>query len=67
METAIETGDVKAYYSYQNRFHDIYIQKSGNQEHKTIINLFKKRNGAELEQFLRCKHWNPELAFYDTL
>ncbi len=102
METAIETDDIKAYYTYQNLFHDIYIQKSGNQElikviqllkkifirqtytlekggglkkvlkttnqeHKTIIDLFEERNGAELERFLRCHHWNPELAFYDTV
>lgn len=103
METAIETGDVKAYYNYQNQFHDIYIQKSGNhelikvvqllkkifirqtyteenggegfkevlkttnQEHKIIIELFEKRDGPGLERFLRGHHWNPELAFYDTL
>ena len=102
METAIETGDIKAYYSHQNLFHDIYIQKSDNQElikviqllkkifirqtytmekegnglkkvlkttnqeHKTIIEFFEKRDGAGLEQFLRHHHWNPELAFYDT-
>ncbi len=102
METAIKTGDIKAYYSYQNRFHNIYIQKSGNQElikviillkkifirqtytlekegddlkkvlkttnqeHKTIIDLFEKRDKDQLEHFLRSHHWNPELAFYDT-
>ena len=42
METAIETDDVKAYYNYQNRFHDIYIQKSGNQELIKMIQLLKK-------------------------
>jgi DNA-binding GntR family transcriptional regulator len=102
METAIETGDIKAYYNYQNRFHDIYIQKSENQElikviqllkkifirqtytmekegdglkmalkttnqeHKVIIELFEEKNGAGLEDFLKCHHWKPELAFYDT-
>jgi len=42
METAIESGDVKAYYNYQNQFHDIYIQKSGNQELIKMIQLLKK-------------------------
>lgn len=103
METAIENNDIKAYYSYQNRFHDIYLQKSGNQElikvilllkkifirqtytqedgeknlkkvlmptneeHKIIIDLFEKKDGDELERFLRQKHWSPELAYYDTV
>lgn len=42
MEEAIETDDVKSYYIYQNRFHDIYIQKSGNQELIKVIQLLKK-------------------------
>lgn len=103
METAIESGDVKAYYNYQNQFHDIYIQKSGNQElikmiqllkkifirqtytvenggqefktvlkttnqeHKTIIELFEKKDGPGLVLYLKEHHWNPELAIYDTL
>jgi len=103
METAIETDDVKAYYNFQNQFHNIYIQKPGNhelikviqllkkifirqtytvelggeefkkvlkttnEEHKIIIELFEKRDGPGLEQFLRGHHWSPELAFYDTL
>ncbi len=42
METAIETDDVKSYYNYQNKFHDIYIQKSDNQELIKVIQLLKK-------------------------
>ncbi len=102
MEASLETGDVKAYYAFQNQFHDVYIQKSGNQElikeiqllkkifirqtyttgdgatslkkvlettnadHRTIIELFEKKDGAQLEQYLRNHHWDPELAGYDT-
>lgn len=102
MEVVIESGDVKAYYGYQNQFHDVYIQKSGsdelikiiqlqkkvfirqtytpqqdeeclkqvlrptNDEHKAIVELFEKGDGAELERYHREVHWNPELAYYDA-
>ena len=102
MEHALETESIKTYYAFQNQFHDVYIQKSGNQElikeiqllkkifirqtyttgdgetslkkvlkttnedHKTIIELFEKKDGAQLEHYLRNHHWDPELAGYDT-
>ncbi len=103
METALVTDDIKAYYAFQNEFHNVYIEKSGNQElikeiqllkkifirqtyttedgdaslkkvlkttnedHKIIIDLFEKKQGAKLEQYLRNHHWDPALAGYDTV
>ena len=103
MKTSLETDDVRAYYAFQNQFHDVYIEKSGNRElikqirllkrifirqtyttkagepslkkvleetnadHKTIIDLFEKKEAAKLEQYLRHHHWNPALAGYDTV
>ena len=42
METSLDSDDMRSYYSLQNQFHDIYIQKSGNQELARVIRMLKK-------------------------
>ena len=102
MEAALESNDIRSYYTFQNRFHDVYTRKCGNQElikvirqmkkifirqtytaengevslkkvlkttnedHRTIIELFEKKAGPELEQYLRSHRWHPRHAEYDT-
>lgn len=102
MDSALEQGDIKSYYTLQNQFHDVYTQKCGNQElikvihllkkifirqtytmgdgkaslkkvlkttnsdHQTIIELFEKKDGSQLENYLRNHHWHPRNASYDT-
>jgi DNA-binding GntR family transcriptional regulator len=101
MTKAIDDEDYSDYYHLQTEFHDIYTNKSkndeliriihqlkkffikqsyhkenheikkklhsSNDEHKTILQLFRDKNVAELEIFLRNKHWNVENAHYDSL
>lgn len=59
MELAIEANDIKAYYAFQNQFHDTYTSKCGNSELVKIIQLLKKifirqnyRPGGPTETFL---------------
>lgn len=42
METALESGDIRSYYTCQNRFHDVYIDKCGNRELSRVIHQLKK-------------------------
>lgn len=42
MTAALESDDMQAYYSLQHQFHEIYIQKSGNQELARVIGQLKK-------------------------
>lgn len=42
MEDSIESDDIRSYYSFQNQFHDAFIQKSENQELTRVISLLKK-------------------------
>lgn len=45
--------------TYANKNHELLfaILKDVNEEHRHIIELFKKKDGKELENFLRNVHW----------
>lgn len=41
---------------------DKEILHTTNEEHRVILELFRKKDGDGLFQYLRATHWNPELA-----
>jgi len=43
------------------------VLRNTNDEHIEIVNLFRSDDKLKLESFLRNIHWNPELAYYDSL
>lgn len=43
------------------------VLRNTNDEHIEIVKLFRADDKMKLELFLRNVHWNPELAYYDSL
>jgi len=43
------------------------VLKETNNEHKTIVELFEKKDKEEIEKYIRYTHWNISLAKFEEL
>lgn len=64
--TRLKNHFIRKYYIFDKEEEMTEVLRITNTQHKEITDLFKNKQCAELERYLREVHWGREYSFYDA-